>query len=385
MELTPLDIKLHKPLHKYNLGYTPDPPTDEQLLFYWGVKEKGLRANVVGSNKDKIKQFNNFSVEDYINYAKKHCDPILPDEEEFIPRKYWANINELIGEDLYVLYHPVWGLTRQYINETYIPHSDTLLIQDCSNKKPYIHNAHYRGALKFHYGGYCDLAVCSIELIPISYTIYYPFRMYDWAHLNETPFMSQALADFNYDRIVSFVQRFKYKKIIFLSKPIDSKGTESDLIVRLRDTYKNTPIEFINIYDKEYFDETIERAKLFGCLKSHYSMFGVKKLKEIFKVDGTKDIKYLTTPEDYIKKDKYDLESLLDMGPNYNPPISMEEVYSRVSKGLDFQTGEPLTKTNKKTNSSPKEKIPFIVDKEKIEKDKESISTSESSFKNLWS
>lgn len=351
MELEPLKIKLHKPLHKYNLGYTPNPPTDEELLFYWGVKEKGLRADVVSSNANKKKLFTNFTVDDYIDYAKKHCDPILPDDQEFIPREYWADINDLIGEDLTVLYHPVWGLTRQYINETYIPHSDTLLIQDCSNKKPYIHNSNYNVAKSFHYAGLCDLAVCSIELIPISYTTYYPFRIYDWAHLNETPFMSQALADFNFDRIVSMVQRFKYKRVIFLSKPIDGTGKESDLIQRLRDLYKNTSIEFINVYEKEYFDKTLIRAKTWGCLKAHYGNFSNNRLCEIFNVDPNAKPEPKFGPEDYIKRDNYDFSKLLDMGPNYNPPISMEEIAERVNQGLDFNTGKPYLKKVIKINS----------------------------------
>lgn len=181
MKLNQLEIKTQLDIHQYNLGYIPDPPTDDEIYLYWGLKEKGVRAKVVNSKSkdywDKIK-----TKQDYIEYAKKNCDPILPDDQEFIPRKYWAPIDDLIGEDLGVLYHPVWGLTRNYIFENFIPHSDTLVIQDCANKKPYLTNANYDITKKLMLGGFCDVAVCSIETIPLPFTIYYPNRMYDCSY-----------------------------------------------------------------------------------------------------------------------------------------------------------------------------------------------------------
>ena len=322
MKLNQLEIKTQLDIHQYNLGYIPDPPTDDEIYLYWGLKEKGVRAKVVNSKSkdywDKIK-----TKQDYIEYAKKNCDPILPDDQEFIPRKYWAPIDDLIGEDLGVLYHPVWGLTRNYIFENFIPHSDTLVIQDCANKKPYLTNANYDITKKLMLGGFCDVAVCSIETIPLPFTIYYPNRMYDWAHTNEDSFMTESLKDFNVDRIIHFIFKFGYKKIIFMSRPYTADGDEEPRITEIKQMLKSTGIEVLNIYDQDYTKECLKVAKGFGILKVRYARFARNKLYSL--LGAPKDFPQLYQSSDYVKKQNYNFDKNINI-PNYEPPKSIREI-----------------------------------------------------------
>lgn len=330
MKLKKLKIKTQYDFHKYNLGYTPDPPTDEEIYLYWGMKERGIRGKVLTSiAKKKWWAEQNFTEQDYIDYAKKHCDPILPDEEEFIPRKYWAPIDQLIGEDLGVLYHPVWGLTRMTIFENFIPHSDTLVIQDCSNKKPYLTNANYEVVKKLMYGGYCDAAVCSCEVTPLPLTIYYPHRMYDWAHTKESSFIENALNDFNVDRILNLVAKFKYKRIIFLTRPFNANGDEHPRVTRIKEAYEGSDIEVINIFDEQLTKESLAITKKFGMLKMRYCRFARDKLYNILgaPLDGNFPQKYKDS--DYIRKQQYDFDKIIRI-PEYEPPKTFKEMREEI-------------------------------------------------------
>lgn len=326
MKLKKLKIKTQYDFHKYNLGYVPDPPTDEEIYLYWGLKAKGIRDKVINANQPLKWWKENFKTEqDYINYAKEHCDPILPDEEEFIPRKYWAPIDSLIGENLSILYHPVWGLTRMTIFENFIPHSDTLLIQDCSNKKPYLTNANYEIAKKLMFGGFCDAAVCSCEVTPLPMTIYYPHRMYDWAHTKESSFIENALNEFNIDRILHLVAKFNYKKIVFLTRPYNENGDEHPRVTAIKNAYKNTGIEVINIYDEELTKKSLAITKRFGMLKMRYCRFARDKLYEVLGVPMDGNFPQLYKPEDYIKKQQYDFDTLIEI-KDYDPPKTFKQL-----------------------------------------------------------
>ena len=325
MKLKPLKIKTQYDFHKYNLGYTPDPPTDDEIYLYWGMKERGIRDKVLNLGKRKFWENCNFTEQDFINYAKEHCDPILPDEEEFIPRKYWAPIDELIGENLGVLYHPVWGLTRMTIYENFIPHSDTLLIQDCSNRKPYLHNANYDIAKKLMYGGFCDVAVCSCEVTPLPLTIYYPHRMYDWAHTKESSFIENALNEFNIDRILHLVAKFNYKRIIFLTRPYNENGDEHPRVTAIKNAYKNSDIEVINIYDEELTQKQLKITKRFGMLKMRYCRFARDKLYEILGAPIDGDFPQLYKDSDYIRKQQYNFDRDIEIA-DYEPPKTFKQL-----------------------------------------------------------
>lgn len=322
MKLKPLKIKTNLDFHKYNLGYIPDPPTDDEIYLYWGMKLKGIRQRVAVQTLLK-KNWNGMTKEDYIELAKKSYDPILPDEEEYIPRKYWAPIDSLIGEDLGVLYHPVWGLTRMMIFENFIPHSDTLVIQDCSNKKPYLHNANYDVVKKLMYGGFCDAAVCSCEVTPLPFTIYYPHRMYDWAHTKESSFITNALDEFNVDRILNLVAKFHYKRIIFLTRPYNVNGDEHPRVTRIKEAFKNSDVEVINIYDKEFTKKMVEHFKGYGILKVRYARAARDRLYEILGAPEEFPVKY--KDEDYKIKRIYNFDRDIKI-KDYDPPKPLIEI-----------------------------------------------------------
>lgn len=162
-----------------------------------------------------VKNLEKASLDDQIEYVKKRFRPLLPDKYEFIKRKDWLPFNELSGCAEDILYNNVWDKANHFIYENFKPSSTTLIVQQCSNQKPYIDNTNYKNKnLKLFEEGYCDLVVNSICLVPIEFTVFYPFRYYDWSHNKATQEINKKLLELNVKNIIKFIDTFKYTKIL---------------------------------------------------------------------------------------------------------------------------------------------------------------------------
>jgi hypothetical protein len=294
------DIKVKLPLTIENLGYKiPETPiSDEDIYYFIGKKAlQGIEA-IPGSHTSKIKiEAKNYSKEQIIEYAKTKMMPLVPDDKEFIPRKYWCDFKELLGSNLNNESHPLWSLSHQIIKDNYIKHSDTMLLQACGNYKPYIDNQVYQGTLKLYREGYFDLFISSWELTPIDFSPFFPWRYYDWSHSKETPFMTRVCIDHEFRNVYDFVEYFKYKRIIIFA-PGGDDYFYNELFRRLKNNYNNSPVTVEMIWDKDTINKFISdgyHAK--GILKARYYILpqGTNKLKKLINYNP----KHLTDPNDW--------------------------------------------------------------------------------------
>lgn len=272
-------------MEKVNLFYTNKEEnntsgiTDEEIWAYIARKNiYGIEQAPCFKSKT-VKRLENAPLEEQINYVKRRFRPLLPDKYEFIKRKNWLPFERLRGCSSELLHNPLWNKVNKYIYENFQPCSSNLIIQQCSNQKPYIDNTNYRNKnLRLFEEGYCDLVVNSICLVPIEFSIFYPFRHYDWNHSGATSEILKELWDLNINNIIKFTNTFKYKKIL-LHGPYNEEFQY--IYHKLKDYYKDS-IKIILIYDKAMYDKLNNGERSKAILNIRYSDFKLIKEK-IFK------------------------------------------------------------------------------------------------------
>ena len=222
--------------------------TDDELYYFWGSRSlnKGrYKCSTDLWNKER-KKLQNATKEEVIIYAKNNLRPILPDEQEFIKRKDWLPLDTLVGENKEILDNKIWDKTQKYIFENFKPKSKILLYQRCSSQKPYIDNSNYKFTKRRCYQGYCDLVVASLDIVPIDFTVYYPFRQYDWNDVFETPELTEYAIERKFKRTVAFIDHFKYNKIIIFAPAFENDTYYKIIYNKLKKHYgNNIQIEFV--------------------------------------------------------------------------------------------------------------------------------------------
>lgn len=151
--------------------------------------------------------------EGLIRLGKTGLHPILPEEEEVIPRSEW-DLEGLVGQTEKQLLHPHYETIMNYIYNNHQKKNDVLVIFECSNSKPYSHSY----VLKTHFidklSDKCDFAVMSNPgVIPMEYSNYYPYRYDEWDHGQETPEIVEKYVEVNIQRTLSYVSHFGYKHV----------------------------------------------------------------------------------------------------------------------------------------------------------------------------
>lgn len=167
--------------------------------------------------------------EAYVKAFDKMSYPLIPDEMEVIKRKDWVVFEDLMGESLEILHHPVFTEMHKYICENYKRKSDILIVRECGKKKPYRFNEVMRNLvgvkeevpeLKKIY----DFVVLSNSgIVPLDdgndFSFCYPFRHYDWNHgVEEAKGIRQEVEDTMYNYLLNFIKATGYKKVAILSK-----------------------------------------------------------------------------------------------------------------------------------------------------------------------
>ncbi len=346
------NIKVYPDLTEDNLGYNINNNiTDDDIYYHWGLKlTKGVEEKpMYKSQKRSLMQ--NATREEIISYAKKNCRPILPDSEEYIPRKYWCKLEELQGENLRLLSHPVFLLAQEYIEENFKPSSTNLIVQACSNIKPYIDNISYMYTKQRHNEGYCDVVVNSCVLVPLEFTIYYPFRHYDWSHLRETELVTKLLIRKNFESIVYFVNKFEYKKVILLGPPSPDTFYPT-LYKMLCKEYEGTDIEVHFVLDEDTVEKCYSTMNTpsWGILKSrYYNYFPVRD-----RIDFLIGVPNQDTRPRISKKD---IRQKLIEGVSVEELVSNFNVEERYIKFIKSEIQSKLKKENNTQKISIKNKI----------------------------
>lgn len=327
----------------------------------------------------------NWSDQQFISWAKEKLTPLVPEEEEFIPREYWCPFEELSGVNLNNQSHPIWQLSHRIIKDNYIKNSDTIVIQSCANKKPYIDARHYKYPLKLYREGYFDLFVCSWELVPIDFSPFYPYRWYDWNHQDETPFMTDCCISHCFRNICDFIEYFGYKKVIFFTPITEEEGFYDKLFKRVKNFFRNSEVEVLTVTDESSFQKVKDYYGIShpGIIKSRWYNFNPikEKLASLVGYDENKKV----DPKDYIygHKNKELIKYLeRDKTSTYIPPTKEDKVTEEVKeivkeevpkikpkvKEIESKITKPKKSTNKYSFSLVDylyENLPNILEKNK--------------------
>ena len=249
--------------------------TDDDLYFYYGSKYLNLNSrykqapDLFNEERKKLSKGEG-SREDIIAYAKKSLRAPLPNAQEYIKREDWLPFEDLTGERQEVLDNPIWNKTQKFIFENFKPSSTSLIIQRCSSRKPYIDNGNYKFTKILQEHKLCDLAVASLEIIPIDFTIYYPFRQYDWNDKFETPELTEYAINRKTNRIIQLIDHFGYQKILILGPGFEGDTYYKIITDKLKKHYKNSK-EIYFVMDEETTNKCIETMNGYkGLAKVRY-------------------------------------------------------------------------------------------------------------------
>lgn len=218
------------------------------------IKEEGIRITKDSSDSD------------FIRYFDKKFVPLLDPEREIIKRKDWARYEDLCGESLEILNHPIFEKMAEYIRENSKQQSDYLVICSCGHKKPYSQSPYFQGytcVLKYpELRNAFDIVVLSNSgVIPINegndFSFCYPFRHYDWNHgVEEKKGLKQSVEDKMYYYIKEYIKSKNYKKIAFSSR--ETYDSYLHIFNKLKEDFPD--IEFLWVYDRQEVTEWIKNS-----------------------------------------------------------------------------------------------------------------------------
>lgn len=137
-------------------------------------------------------------------------------ETLLIPKQEWVPKQELQGDELKVMTHPIIKKAFNKILELYTPQHDQCLVSLCTSTRPYSKSRKWDNFLK-RYKETTDCIICSNGgIIPIQFGSCYPYMTYD-AHAQkkyDKTYIAYCYMNFN-----KFFNKFPYKKIIFNFRP----------------------------------------------------------------------------------------------------------------------------------------------------------------------
>lgn len=157
--------------------------------------------------------------------------PFIDPKDEIIKREDWVNYEDLLGETLEILNHPVFDEMGRYIRENYQQHSKCLFVSSCGHWKPYSQSAFLQGVKLFYkldpeHAKYLDTCVLSNSgIIPVSpgndFSYCYPFRYYDWNHaVEDKKGLREAVEDKMYFYFSELLKAHRYEKVAISSRRV---------------------------------------------------------------------------------------------------------------------------------------------------------------------
>lgn len=267
------------------------PLSDNDILLWLGNMNFFKPRNIMTWRRRsllkffKVKNLNDITDDVKIQYSIKKLGKIIPDEKEFIHRKDWAYMDDLIGESESVLHHPVFQIANKYICEHFKQNNDNLLICSCSSRKPYSKSINYRKYLKIK--NLDTIVMSNSGVIPINegndFSVNYPFRYYNWDHMKEFGKLKDDEEDFMYECAVNFLNSTNYKKVAFIAKPKHMYDNYYKVCERLKKKFHN--IEFKYIVDDDVWNHLLKIFKLDGLagLRMFQNNYILQKLLDFIK------------------------------------------------------------------------------------------------------
>jgi len=202
------------------------PKDDNEIKL--ALAKRHLTANKGILYKCLTPQPNRETDEDFIKYFDESMAPLLREDDEIIKRKDWPRYEDMLGEKLEILNHPVFEKMAAYIRTHNHKTSDLLVASSCGKRKPYSQNPGFSGLIhpkvyvpKLN-GMYDGVVLSNSGVIPIDhgndFSYCYPFRYYDWDHGKEEELgIIQNVEDKMHDYLKAFIEANGYTKVAIAS------------------------------------------------------------------------------------------------------------------------------------------------------------------------
>lgn len=276
--------------------------TNDDIYEYWGKKNiVGIQGNPPFESKLSTKKEIRKKIKDNPSLARnlfiedgknnKKIPGITLEDEKYIERNYIPPLNELQGEDLALLGHPIWMITKQIFYDHFIPSSKIMTVSPCSAFKPYKNNINYMYIRERMEEGFTDVFINSCELWPLDFSTQLIARLYDWGHEKEIPFVQEALIKRNTFNILYAYKKFNFDTLIFLCQPADPKYPNNigdnfyQIVVKILKKYiPNIKV----VLDEETTKQGLDLCGSYGLLKFRYRQLKCVRLKfdKLINYDG---------------------------------------------------------------------------------------------------
>jgi len=226
--------------------------TDDEVYYFLGKRKiESITKSNTAVPYEKIKLWRTYDInnrEFVINLAKQHLKPILPAEQEIIPRKEW-DLEGLYGATEKQLLHPHFDRMIEHFARFYTPRHNIAVISLCASTKPYRENPY----INWYWEKSKDFAdyfiISNPGMIPIEYDNYYPYRYYGWPEYEETPEIKELYLNTIKKRLEIWFNLFygEYTNIISIIRP----GESSDAFYQSNLSSANKHF----LFEQSYIDE----------------------------------------------------------------------------------------------------------------------------------
>ncbi len=197
------------------------------------------------------------SEEEFISITSKYDNVQLePNNYSFIPKFPKDKQERLVGVSVKLINHPHFNVWQDYLSRLYHRPSskDIAFFLPCSKRKPYYksitHRVIRRALTGFSwYKRLHFIVISNPGVIPIEFSNMYPFNAYDWNEKFEKPHIMKEYIKINTERIINYLKRNNYNKIIAYFKP------NSESWIALRNACEKLGLKVTNLVDEELFNK----------------------------------------------------------------------------------------------------------------------------------
>ena len=215
-----------KPL--YTILESSDNPSDDAIYYRLGlIKLSGNKRMKEGHNwpKEGTPEYRRA----VIKLAKKLTAPILPDNKNIIKRSAW-DVEAGTGISEKNLMWPHFWTYMKWCRENHKRQHDTLVVFECSNRKPYGISPVPAHLYASKYMPYCDMCACNAGPIPYELSHHYPVRFDEWRHNLEEPSIRYKYMMISGHRFLRYVKALGYKDVVVCMQNPDTQIIFDELL-----------------------------------------------------------------------------------------------------------------------------------------------------------
>lgn len=204
--------------------------------------------------------------------GKEIYNKMTLNENNIIPKEFWTDTVKFSKHNLDNFFHPYFYILLDELFKQYKPESENLLVMSCASTKPYSKNSMYKQFLRHASYGCYDLTILSVYpifLYPLDASVQYPFNFYDWPHNADiSKSFSELRASICGMYLARFINKFKYKKVFYLTNLDDTTKMKIDFCV------ENSPnaIHYAPLFNSDYIEELKKEYKPRAIYTKYYNI-----------------------------------------------------------------------------------------------------------------